>query len=105
MPVSLAHPDKFVLRHIGPRPEDEKAMLDVVGAPSLDALVDETIPRGIRSGFSLDLPDAMSEQELLDLVRQIGLKNRVFRSFIGMGYHGCITPPVILRNVVQNPGF
>src|SRR5438876_1081705 len=105
MSVSLAHPDRFVLRHIGPRPEDEKAMLEVVGASSLDTLVAETIPASIRSGFALDLPEPKSEHELLELARSLGAKNQMFRSFIGQGYHDCITPPVILRNVLQNPGW
>ncbi len=105
MSVSLVHPDRFVARHIGPRPEDEKAMLEIVGASSLDTLVAETIPASIRSGFALDLPEPKSEHELLELARELGAKNHVFRSFIGMGYHDCITPPVLLRNVLQNPGW
>jgi glycine dehydrogenase len=105
MPVSLAHPDRFVRRHIGPRPEDLEAMLQVVGASSLDQLVAETIPESIRLAKPLALPEPLSEHELLARARALGAKNQVCRSFIGMGYYGTITPPVILRNVLENPGW
>jgi len=105
MPVSLQHPDHFIRRHIGPSPEQTGKMLEVVGAKSLDALVAETIPESIRTGFRLDLPEPKSEHELLALARDLGAKNQVFRSFIGMGYHDTVTPPVVLRNVLLNPGW
>jgi len=80
-------------------------MLEAVGAPSLDALIDEAIPADIRLGAPLDLPDAESEYEYLARLRAVGAKNRIFRSYIGLGYHDTITPSVILRNVVENPGW
>jgi len=80
-------------------------MLHVIGAPTLDALIDATVPEGIRLRRALDLPTAKSEHDLLSRARELGSKNRVFRSYLGMGYSDCITPPVILRNVLQNPGW
>ncbi len=98
-------PDKFVFRHIGPRPSDVEPMLEAVGASSLDALIDEAIPADIRLKAPLDLPLAESEYEYLTHLRQTGAKNKVYRSYIGLGYHDTITPSVILRNVVENPGW
>jgi glycine dehydrogenase len=105
MPVSLDHPDRFAQRHIGPDDAETDAMLRVVGARSLDDLIDQTIPASIRLRRPLDLPAARSEHELLELAHGIAQKNDVWRSFLGMGYHDCITPPVILRNVVENPAW
>jgi len=98
-------PDKFVFRHIGPRPSDLEPMLEAVGASSLDALIDEAVPADIRLKSPLDLPEAESEHEYLTHLRQTGAKNRIFRSYIGLGYHDTITPSVVLRNVVENPGW
>jgi len=103
--VLFDSPDKFVFRHIGPRPSDLEPMLEAVGAASLDALIDEAIPADIRLNAPLDLPAAESEHEYLTHLRAVGAKNRVFRSYIGLGYHDTITPSVILRNVVENPGW
>jgi glycine dehydrogenase len=105
MSVSLAHPDSFVLRHVGPSARDQARMLQEVGAASLDTLVGETVPTSIRLGRALDLPAPKSEADLLALARTIGLKNRVLKSYIGMGYSGTITPSVVLRNVIENPGW
>jgi glycine dehydrogenase len=105
MPVSLAHPDRFLTRHIGPDDRDVAGMLQVIGVPTLDALIEETIPSSIRLRRPLDLPAARSEHELLDLAHSIAQKNDAFRSLLGMGYSDCITPPVILRNVVENPAW
>jgi glycine dehydrogenase len=105
MPVSLDHPDRFALRHIGPDDTETDAMLRVVGAKSLDDLIDQTIPPDIRLRRPLNLPPARSEHELLELAHGISQKNEVWRSFLGMGYHDCVTPPVILRNVVENPAW
>jgi glycine dehydrogenase len=105
MSSSLAHPDVFARRHIGPSPEDQARMLETLGVASLDALVAETVPHSIRIEQPLDLPAAISESALLAEAAQIAAKNRVFRSYLGMGYSDCITPPVILRNIVQNPGW
>ncbi len=105
MSVSLEHPDRFVTRHVGPSSHEIEKMLERLGVASLDALVAETVPESIRMGRALDLPKALSEHELLDLAAAIGAKNRVCHSLIGMGYSDTVTPPVILRNVVQNPGW
>ncbi len=95
----------FADRHIGPRAADLGHMLDVVGAPSLDALMDEAIPAGIRLREPLDLPDAESEAAFLTRMRALAARNEPRRSFIGLGYYGCVTPPVILRNLLENPGW
>src|SRR5580698_4230902 len=105
MPVSLSHPDRFEQRHIGPDERDVGEMLRVVGAKSLDELIDQTIPASIRLQRRLDLPAARSEYELLEVAHTIAQKNEAWRSFIGMGYSDCITPPVILRNVIENPAW
>jgi len=101
----LAPSDTFVPRHIGPDDEDIRAMLATLGLPSIGALIDETIPEAIRSRKGLSLPEPRGEQELLDDLRAMARRNEIFRSFIGMGYHGCITPAVIQRNVLENPGW
>jgi glycine dehydrogenase len=97
--------DSFVPRHIGPSDADAKAMLDLLGYDSLDALIDATVPAAIRLKRPLALPRGMSEFEALANMRRIAAKNRVLRSYIGLGYHDCITPPVIQRNVLENPGW
>src|SRR5262245_25039719 len=94
--------DTFPERHLGPGPEDVREMLSTVAAASLDALIDETIPASIRRP-ALQLPDPKGENELLDELRVLAQKNQVYRSFIGMGYYGTITPAVIQRNVLENP--
>ncbi|HEY3820239.1 MAG TPA: aminomethyl-transferring glycine dehydrogenase [Polyangiaceae bacterium] len=105
MSVSLAHPDRFAKRHIGPDDAETEGMLRLVGAKSLDDLIDQTIPPAIRLRRPLNLPPARSEHELLELAHAISQKNEVWRSFLGMGYHDCVTPPVILRNVLENPAW
>ncbi|MBL8861795.1 MAG: aminomethyl-transferring glycine dehydrogenase [Planctomycetes bacterium] len=97
--------DRFVDRHIGPREEDVRAMLAVVGHGSLGELVDAAVPRAIRMRAPLALPPALSERDALAEIRRIAGLNQVFRSYIGQGYHDCVTPPVILRNVLENPGW
>jgi glycine dehydrogenase len=104
-PSFLAPTDTFPRRHIGPSPEDVRAMLASLGASSLEQLMEETVPPAIRMRRPLDLGAPRGEQELLEELRAIASKNQVFRSFIGLGYHGTITPPVILRNVLENPGW
>ncbi len=105
MPVELGNTDPFARRHIGPGPEDLAAMLEVIGRDSLDALIDATVPDGIRLRRPLDLPEALGEHEALARLRRIAGQNQVWRSYIGMGYHGTLTPPVIQRNVLENPGW
>ncbi|HZW89406.1 MAG TPA: glycine dehydrogenase (aminomethyl-transferring), partial [Myxococcaceae bacterium] len=97
--------DSFPLRHIGPDAADVTDMLRVVGAPTLQALVDQTLPANIRLARGLDLPPAVDEARLLEELEALGARNQVFRSFIGQGYSDTFVPPVILRNVFQNPGW
>ncbi len=97
--------ERFQSRHIGPDEAERDAMLSVVGASSLDALMDEAIPARIRLREPPDLPDGQSEYEFLRDLRHIASRNRIFRSFIGLGYYDTITPSVILRNVLENPGW
>jgi glycine dehydrogenase len=101
----LAHPDRFVTRHIGPRAEEIPEMLRVLGYASLDALVDDLVPQNIRLRRPLDLPPAKSERDALAALRAMASQNQVFRSYLGMGYSDCITPGVIQRNILENPGW
>jgi len=97
--------DRFVDRHIGPREREIAAMLAVVGHESLAALSDAAVPAAIRMKGALNLPPALSERDALAEIRKIAGQNQVFRSYIGQGYHDCVTPPVVLRNVLENPGW
>jgi glycine dehydrogenase len=101
----LAHPDVFVRRHIGPSPEEQSEMLKAMGLASLDTLVSETVPATIRMAKPLALPAGLTEAALLERARELGAKNEVWRSYLGMGYSDCLTPPVTLRNIIQNPGW
>ena len=103
--VKLSHADQFADRHIGPSDGDVVAMLEAVGAESLDALIDEVVPSDIRLVSSLDVPGPDTEAGFLTRLRRLSGKNRPSRSLIGLGYYGCITPSVILRNVFENPGW
>jgi glycine dehydrogenase len=97
--------ESFVPRHVGPDERDVAEMLKTLGFESLDALIDATIPAKIRFRAGLDLPKGMTEAEVLAYFRSLAAKNQVFRSFIGMGYSDCVTPPVIQRNIIENPGW
>ncbi|MGO9706386.1 MAG: aminomethyl-transferring glycine dehydrogenase subunit GcvPB [Limisphaerales bacterium] len=99
------HPDRFVRRHIGPRPAEAGEMLKQLGYASLDAMIDDAVPKPIRLARPLQLPAACSEHEALAALKEIASQNQVCRSFIGMGYYDCITPAVIQRNVLENPGW
>src|SRR3989441_744129 len=99
------HPDRFVDRHIGPDSRDIEEMLAVLGVRNLDELIDRTVPASIRMQRALDLPPGRSEFGLLREVAEIAVKNQVFRSYIGMGYSDTVTPPVIQRNILENPGW
>jgi len=101
----LRHPDRFVSRHLGPRDADIAAMLETMGLSSLEDLVEHAVPASIRGGRPLDLPGAISESEVLVELRELAERNRVFRSYLGLGYHGTVTPPPILRNILENPGW
>jgi glycine dehydrogenase len=95
----------FESRHIGPGPDDITRMLGVIGVPSLDALVDVVVPGDIRRTDRLDVNDAETEHAYLERLRRIASRNQVRRSYIGLGYYGTVTPPVIQRNVFENPGW
>ncbi len=95
----------FVSRHNGPSEDEVAAMLQTLGLQSLDDLVERTVPAAIRMTRKLALPAPLSEHALLDKLRLMGAKNKTFRSLIGMGYYGCITAPVIQRNILENPGW
>ncbi|WP_414581691.1 aminomethyl-transferring glycine dehydrogenase [Scytonema sp. PCC 10023] len=95
----------FRERHIGPSPNDIQQMLEVLGYTTVDKLIDQAVPQAIRLSRPLELPEAQSEYAALTKLKEIASKNQVFRSFIGMGYYDCITPPVIARNILENPGW
>ncbi|MFT5628632.1 MAG: glycine dehydrogenase [Dokdonia sp.] len=95
----------FSLRHIGPREGDQKLMLQTIGVDSMEQLIHETIPSGIRLKSDLDLDAPMSEQEYLLHIYDLSKKNKVFKTYIGLGYHPTILPAVIQRNVLENPGW
>ncbi|HBF18572.1 MAG TPA: glycine dehydrogenase (aminomethyl-transferring) [Cryomorphaceae bacterium] len=97
--------DSFAYRHIGPRPHEVKEMLDTIGVSSLDELIDQTIPKGIRLKKPLQLSDPMGENEFINRIRDLGRKNKVFKTYIGLGYHPTIMPGVIQRNILENPGW
>ena len=99
------HPDQFVRRHIGPNAAETGAMLALLGHNNLDELIDAAVPKKIRLGKKLNLPAARSEFDALAELRRIASENKVFRSFIGQGYYDTITPPVIQRSVLENPGW
>jgi glycine dehydrogenase len=95
----------FASRHIGPSPAEAAEMLKALGKGTLDELIDQVVPEAIRQRSALKLPAALTEEQALARLRGIMGRNRVLRSFIGMGYHDTFTPPVILRNVLENPGW
>ncbi len=97
--------DVFATRHIGIRKADIPGMLKTIGADSLEQLIEETIPNDIRIEKKIDLKPAISEHQFLEDIGKLAAKNQVFKSYIGLGYHECITPSVIKRNVLENPGW
>src|ERR1043166_2852743 len=97
--------DSFARRHIGPSENEAREMLCDLGFDNLDALIDATVPKNIRLDRQLNLPEAKSEAEALAELRAISKQNKLAKSFIGAGYSGCITPPVIQRNILENPGW
>ncbi len=103
--MDLDHKNSFVPRHIGPRPSERDHMLKTLGLTSLDELIALTVPKNIRFNGALDLPLGLSEAKFLDTAWSVASKNTVFRSFIGQGYYDTLTPPVILRNILENPGW
>ncbi|HNP23978.1 MAG TPA: aminomethyl-transferring glycine dehydrogenase [Panacibacter sp.] len=96
---------EFKQRHIGPGEADTKKMLNTIGAGSIEELVNKTVPAAIRMQHALNLPAAMSEHDYLKLVKELSLKNKVYKTYIGQGYYDTITPSVILRNIFESPGW
>lgn len=105
MKIDLNNAEKFEGRHIGPDAQQIQYMLDTVGADSLDALIDQTIPKNIRLSRPLNLPRTKSEPEFLREFKKLIRQNDLFNNYIGMGYYNCHVPSVILRNVLENPGW
>jgi len=103
--TDLEQTDDFIRRHIGPDAAEQQAMLDALGAASLEDLVGQTVPQSILRNELLELGAPRSEAEVLGYLKQVASRNQVFTSCIGMGYHGTLTPTVILRNVLENPGW
>jgi glycine dehydrogenase len=103
--TELEHKDEFIARHLGPDDAEVQQMLGVIGADSLAALIDQTVPENIRRRQPLDLPAPLPEHAALAKLRAIASNNSVKKSFIGLGYYGTHTPPVILRNLFENPGW
>ena len=95
----------FTSRHIGPSPSEKKLMMDAVEVSSMEELISQTVPSQIRLSSDLKIAEAMSENDFLIHMSKLASKNKVFKSFIGLGYHETITPSVILRNVLENPGW
>mgnify|MGYP001098912112 CR=1 FL=1 len=96
---------EFQQRHLGPNENETSQMLKTIGVGSLEELVNRTVPPAIRMKHELDLPPAMSENQYLEHIKEISLKNQLFKNYIGQGYYDTITPSVILRNVFENPGW
>jgi glycine dehydrogenase len=103
--IPISDDDSFVHRHVGPRDADVREMAAMLGFESLDALIDAVVPEGIRLRRPLALGRGRSEIEALRDFRKIAARNQIFRSFIGMGYYGCLTPPVVQRNILENPAW
>ncbi|MFL5281432.1 MAG: glycine dehydrogenase (aminomethyl-transferring), partial [Rhodopila sp.] len=95
----------FVRRHIGPSESELTAMLHAVGAVTLEDVAARTVPGSIRSNAALDLPPPVGEAAAIAELRRLAAQNAAKKSLIGLGYHGTVTPPVILRNVLENPGW
>ncbi len=105
MPIETASAEKFSRRHIGPDEHEIRQMLEAVGARTLDEFIQSVIPPQIRAQHPLHLDPPLSEYDALNVLQSIAAKNHLYRSLIGMGYYGTITPPVIQRNILENPGW
>ena len=103
--AELENADEFAARHIGPDEHDEAKMLSAIGAASRRALIEAVVPRAISRPTPMALPAPLTEAQALSELRAISHKNQVLKSFIGQGYHGTLTPGVILRNVLENPAW
>jgi glycine dehydrogenase len=104
-PDFLSPTDTFIHRHLGPTDADVREMLITLGLQSLEELSDVTVPADIRLRKELDLPLHRGEQAVLQEIRTIAAENQIYRSLIGTGYHDCITPGVIQRNIFENPAW
>ena len=96
--------DQFVNRHIGPSPSDTKEMLSAIGVDTLEQLIFETVPDEIRRKTTIQVPPAQTEHAYLRDLQSIAAKNKLYKSYIGLGYYDTITPSVIARNIFHNPG-
>jgi len=105
MKLNIDYQEKFQSRHIAPNEADTAKMLKTIGVNSLDELIDQTVPAGIRLKNPLNLPTAKSEFDYLNTLKQTASKNKVFKSYIGQGYYDVIVPGVIQRNILENPGW
>lgn len=103
--ADLENRSEFVSRHIGPNSDETASMLAALELKSVDELIQQTVPARILNPKGLDLGEPMTENTMLDQARSYANQNQVFKSFIGMGYHGTHTPTVVLRNVMENPGW
>ena len=101
----LKNIDQFANRHIGPSDDEIKEMIKVIGVNSLDSLIDETVPAKIKLNQKLKLNEPLTENKFIEQLKLLASKNKVFKSYIGMGYHPTVTPPVIQRNILENPGW
>src|SRR5262245_14497691 len=97
--------DGFAARHLGPSPDEEGAMLEVLGLDGIDALIEETVPPAVRHREALALPPAEGEHKVLAELAGLASQNQLLRTYLGLGYSGTLTPPVILRNILENPGW
>ncbi len=97
--------DKFINRHIGPDESEINEMLEEIGVSGLDELISKTIPGNIRTGKKLSLPEPLTEHEILEDLKTLASQNKIFKSYIGMGYYDTVTPAVIVRNILENPGW
>src|SRR5688572_4226185 len=103
--IALTEVDSFIGRHIGPSPDDVRSMLSTLGFGTIDEFIDATIPDSIRFRRTLVVGEPRTELDVLTEMRAIASRNRVFRSYLGMGYADCVTPSVIQRNIFENPGW
>src|SRR6476620_9699510 len=105
MSLFEAQSKEFQLRHIGPNESQTREMLKTIGVSSLEELVNRTVPPAIRMKDDLKLPPAMNEAEYLNHIKEVSLKNKIYKNYIGQGYYDTITPSVILRNIFENPAW
>ena len=105
MQIKTNHKDEFVYRHNSPMRKDTESMLKTIGVGSIDQLIDETIPAHIRLKERMKLPAALTEMELLSMLKGISENNKIYKNFIGQGYYGTHTPNVVLRNIFENPNW